>query len=160
WRRMTMTLVQSSPTIGIVITAYNRACWIRAAIESALSQSVPPIEVLVVDDGSNDGTVEIVSSFGPAVRLICLQNDGTGQTRPLNVGIDACAATHILLLDSDDRLDADAVAYHLAAYSKYPYLGLVSSNWIDEYYSREGRLLKSVANEAELVHESVKADAG
>ena len=57
------------PKITCVIPAYNRAGTIARAIESALTQAVAPSEVIVVDDGSTDGTAEAVAAFGGAVRV-------------------------------------------------------------------------------------------
>lgn len=85
--------------ISVVIPTYNGAAWIAQAIDSALAQSYPPHEVIVVDDGSVDGTLEIVRSR-PCVRLIPQSNQGTATAR--NRGIREATGDWIALLDHDD----------------------------------------------------------
>ena len=91
-------------SVAIVIPAFNRERFIAAAIESALAQTVPADEIIVVDDGSTDRTGEIASGYGPPVRVIRIENNGAGPSRPRNVGIAAAQSKYITLLDSDDRL--------------------------------------------------------
>jgi glycosyltransferase involved in cell wall biosynthesis len=143
------------PSFAVVITAYNRERWIQAAIDSALAQTLPAREVVVVDDGSTDRTSEIVSRYDAPVRLVRIENDGTGQTRPLNIGIAQCDAEYIMLLDSDDRLEPHALARYAEAFQRCPRAGLVSSNWIDEFYESESRVSSRV-NDALLVREHEK----
>ena len=86
--------------ISVVIPAYNRETYLAEAIESALGQTLPPGEIIVVDDGSTDRTVEIARSFGGKVRCISQDNQGVGTAR--NTGLKAAAGSLIAFLDSDD----------------------------------------------------------
>ncbi len=89
------------PTISAVIPAFNAAAVVGRAIESALKQSIPPTEVLVIDDGSTDQTAEVVASYATSVKLLRRpQNGGPGAAR--NTGIRAASGDWIALLDADD----------------------------------------------------------
>jgi glycosyltransferase involved in cell wall biosynthesis len=89
-------------TVSVVIPSFNRKSEVLTAVKSALAQSFMPMEVIVVDDGSTDGTREIdFESIDPRIRFIPhKQNKGGGAAR--NTGIDAAKGKYIALLDSDD----------------------------------------------------------
>jgi len=87
--------------VSVVIPAYNRENTIIAAIESALSQDVPNIEIIVVDDGSTDGTRQVVANASlPNVVYFYQNNSGANVAR--NHGIQKATGKYIALLDSDD----------------------------------------------------------
>ena len=88
------------PTIAVVIPAYNAAAHIAETLGSVLAQTSPAEEVVVVDDGSTDGTAEIVREFGPSVRCIRQSNAGVSSAR--NSGIAAAGTDFVAFLDSDD----------------------------------------------------------
>jgi glycosyltransferase involved in cell wall biosynthesis len=92
--------VNTQPSISVIIPAYNSAAWIGEAIQSALDQTLPPFEVLVVDDGSRDNTREVVSGFPPPVRIISQANGGPGKAR--NLGARSAQGDWLAFLDSDD----------------------------------------------------------
>src|SRR5262245_48814013 len=91
-----------APSISIVVPCYNGALYLRETLESALAQTVPPLEVIVVDDGSTDDSVAIARSFGNAVRVVCQQNKGVSAAR--NNGIQHATGDYIMFLDGDDLL--------------------------------------------------------
>lgn len=100
-----------TPLISIIIPAYNAAKTIGVAIESALAQSYRPIEIVVVDDGSSDDTVEIVKKVNSnEVRLICQANGGASSAR--NMGIEQACGKWIKFLDADDLLLPDCLSNH------------------------------------------------
>lgn len=86
--------------VSVVIPTYNRRAWIGRALDSVLAQSAPPIEIIVVDDGSDDDTAGFVKAQYPDVRLIEQPNRGVSAAR--NVGIELACGDWIALLDSDD----------------------------------------------------------
>jgi glycosyltransferase involved in cell wall biosynthesis len=90
----------SSIAVSAVIPVYNGARFIAAAIDSCLGQSSPVLECIVVDDGSEDETADIISRFGAPVRLLQRQRGGVSAAR--NAGIAASRGTHIAFLDADD----------------------------------------------------------
>jgi len=89
-----------SGPISVIIPAYNSAATIGKAIESVLAQTLQPVEVLVVDDGSLDCTAEVVSRFDTPVRLIRRENGGPGAAR--NSAARQAKGDWLALLDADD----------------------------------------------------------
>ena len=89
-----------APRISVVIPAYNAASFIRRAIHSTLVQTLAPYEIIVVDDGSKDGTAEFVERNYPAVRVFRQHNAGPGAAR--NHGVREASGDWIGLLDADD----------------------------------------------------------
>ncbi|MEZ5659035.1 MAG: glycosyltransferase [Burkholderiaceae bacterium] len=88
------------PTISVVMPVYNGAETIAESIRSALDQSVPVHEIIVVDDGSTDGTIEQVQQFGDRVRIIRQNRGGNASAR--NQGVEAATGEWIAVLDADD----------------------------------------------------------
>lgn len=68
-------------TVSVVIPCYNGAPFLRETLESALNQTHPPLEVVVIDDGSTDDSAAIAESFGPPVRVIRQENQGESVAR-------------------------------------------------------------------------------
>lgn len=86
--------------MSVVIPVHNGELFIRHAIDSVLAQTYDDFEVVVADDGSSDGSAEIVASFGPPVRLIRVAHGNTQATR--NSAIAASSGELIAILDQDD----------------------------------------------------------
>jgi glycosyltransferase involved in cell wall biosynthesis len=108
-----MTHMQSP--ITVLIPTRNRRELVLEAIQSAQTQSHAPAEILVVDDGSSDGTRTAIAALpkGPVpVRVISGPAEGVGPAR--NAGLRDCRTTLVCFLDSDDRLTADALERGLA----------------------------------------------
>jgi CDP-glycerol glycerophosphotransferase len=99
------------PTITIVLIAYNDARNLPAAAESALAQTFSDIEVVIVDDGSDDGTGEVAERFAAGderVRVVHLAVNSGGCSAPRNAGIDTARGEWIMFLDSDDLYEPGA----------------------------------------------------
>jgi glycosyltransferase involved in cell wall biosynthesis len=88
-------------TVSVIIPAYNAATHIERTIASALAQTHPPLEILVVDDGSLDRTANLVAKLPPPVRLIRKENGGPASAR--NLGAREAKGDWLALLDADDR---------------------------------------------------------
>jgi glycosyltransferase involved in cell wall biosynthesis len=95
-------------TVAIIIPAYNAAAWLAEAIGSALAQTHPAAQVIVVDDGSTDDTAAVAEKFTDAVMLLRQPNAGVAAAR--NFGAAQMTADWLLFLDADDRLRRDALA--------------------------------------------------
>lgn len=96
--------------ISVIIPVYNRAALVRRALTSCLSQDDPDFEVVVIDDGSTDGTAEVVESIGdPRIRLIRHQVN-RGRCPARNTGMAAASGQWFVFLDSDDELLPGALA--------------------------------------------------
>lgn len=87
-------------TVSVVIPAYNAAWCIRRAIDSVLAQSFRDFELIVVDDGSTDGTAAVLAAYGDAVRVVAKPNGGLSSAR--NAGIAAARGEYVAFLDADD----------------------------------------------------------
>lgn len=86
--------------ISVIIPAYNRAHTLARALDSVFTQSLPPDEVIVVDDGSTDNTADLLAGQYPQVRVLRQSNQGVSAAR--NAGIRAAHGEWIAFLDSDD----------------------------------------------------------
>jgi glycosyltransferase involved in cell wall biosynthesis len=95
-----MPVAAEGATVTAVIPAYNAERHVAHAIESCLRQTHPPLEIIVVDDGSTDNTADACSRFGPQVRVIRKPNGGPASAR--NRGVADARGDWIALLDADD----------------------------------------------------------
>ncbi|MBO9695080.1 MAG: glycosyltransferase family 2 protein [Sphingopyxis sp.] len=106
-----MTSLHSSPRFSVVMPLYNKAAHVRAAIESALAQTKPAHEILVIDNGSTDGGRELVAAMEDArIRLLDLSTPGPGGYAGRNIGIRAARGDWIAFLDADDLWQPDHLA--------------------------------------------------
>jgi hypothetical protein len=93
--------------ISIVIPAFNCAQWLGAAVRSCLGQSLKPLEVIVIDDGSMDATPDFCKGFGEAVRYHRVENGGVSRAR--NIGARMAQGDWLVFLDADDVLLPHAI---------------------------------------------------
>ena len=90
----------SAELISVIIPCYNSARYVTESIESALGQVGVNVEIVAVNDGSTDNTLNILESYGDKIRLISQENRGIGAAR--NTGIDLASGEFLSFLDSDD----------------------------------------------------------
>src|SRR5436190_457298 len=90
-----------SLTVSVVIPTYNRAALVPRAVASAIANTVSGDEIIVVDDGSTDGTREALAPFAKKIRLLEGRHAGAGAAR--NLGIAEARGDLIAFLDSDDE---------------------------------------------------------
>ena len=107
----------------MIVPAYNVERYLGEALESALAQTVPPAEVIVVDDGSTDGTRAVAESFAPRVVCVPQENAGPGPAR--NRGAALATGDFLAFLDADDVWEPDKLERQLAAFRADPGLELV-----------------------------------
>jgi len=96
------------PLVSVIINNYNYGRFLRQAIDSSLNQSYPDLEVIVVDDGSQDGSREIILSYGD--RIIPVLKPNGGQASAMNAGFRASQGEIIVFLDADDYFFPHAVS--------------------------------------------------
>ncbi len=114
-----VTREPSLMTISAVIPAFNRRDHVSRAIDSALAQTVPVDEILVIDDGSTDGTAELVESrYGSRVRVVRQANSGVAGAR--RRGVQEARGAWIAFLDSDDEWLPDRNSELLSAVQHVP----------------------------------------
>ncbi|EMA58880.1 glycosyltransferase family 2 protein [Halorubrum lipolyticum] len=90
------------PRVSVIIPTYNRAETLARAVDSALAQTVDDIEVLVVDDGSTDGTRALIEEGDPRVRYLA-HDTNRGVSAARNTGVEAARGEYVAFLDSDDE---------------------------------------------------------
>lgn len=108
----------SPPLVSVVIPNYNHTRFISNAIQSVLAQDYLNYEIIVVDDGSTDGSRDAVARFGEKIRYIWQKNQGLAGAR--NTGIRVAAGELIGLLDADDEWRPDYLEQMLALVEKHP----------------------------------------
>jgi glycosyltransferase involved in cell wall biosynthesis len=94
-------------SVSILINNYNYARYLGEAIDSALAQTVPACEVIVVDDGSTDNSRDVIAGYGNSIRSII--QDNRGQAGAYNAGFRESKGDLVLFLDADDIIDSDFV---------------------------------------------------
>lgn len=137
----------ASPLVSIVIPVYNCELYLGEAIESVLAQTYRPIEVIVVDDGSSDGTAEVARRFSAAVRYTFQSHAGIGAAR--NCGVSLARGSLLSFLDADDRWPEYKLAEQVRTLMAEPGLDMVfgyarqlhhGSEWSDGIAEGESRL--------------------
>lgn len=118
----------SLPLVSILIPCHNAATYLRATLESALGQRDVAVEVIVVDDGSVDGSLAIAREFEPrGVRVLCQTNRGAAAAR--NAAYAASRGEFIQFLDADDLLAPNKLAVQLARATREPAGTVFTGRW-------------------------------
>jgi glycosyltransferase involved in cell wall biosynthesis len=113
-----------SADVSVVIPAFNARSFIADALDSVLAQTLPPRQVIVVDDGSLDGTADVVRRYAPRVTL--LRQDNAGNAAARNRGVEAADGMRLAFLDADDTwCAADKLEHQSAALDTDPSLDMV-----------------------------------
>src|SRR6266550_8862843 len=103
-----------TPLVSILIPTYNAECWIAETIRSALGQTWPNKEIIVVDDGSTDQTVRVAQQFASkTVSIVSQKNQGAAAAR--NKAFELCQGDYVQWLDADDLLSPDKITYQMRA---------------------------------------------
>jgi len=121
------------PQISVILPAYNRADCIGRAIDSVLAQRLADFELIVVDDGSSDGTLDIVRAYDdPRLRILALgRNCGGNAAR--NAGIRAASAPLVAFLDSDDAFLPHKLGVVVAEFARRPDLGVLVDSYLVQF---------------------------
>jgi glycosyltransferase involved in cell wall biosynthesis len=107
-----------NPKVSVVIPTYNRAAKVSDAIQSVLAQTVTDLEVIVIDDGSSDGTGKVLGeTFGDRIRYYAQANQGASAAR--NKGITEARGEWIAFLDSDDLWEKDKLEWQFKALERF-----------------------------------------
>jgi glycosyltransferase involved in cell wall biosynthesis len=111
--------------VSVVIPTYNYGHYVTEAVESALAQTYPAVEVIVIDDGSTDDTRQRLAPFGEGIRYVYQENQGLSAAR--NTGIREARGRFVAFLDSDDRFHPRKLELQMEAFARGPELGLVGT---------------------------------
>ena len=106
--------IEDTPLVSIIINNYNYGRFLRDAIDSALNQNYPNTEVIVVDDGSTDDSIEIIANYREKIISILKKNGG--QASAINAGFKASQGEIVIFLDADDYLFNNTVERIVAAW--------------------------------------------
>jgi glycosyltransferase involved in cell wall biosynthesis len=112
-----------SLAVDVVVTNHNYARFLPQAIESACAQTHPDVNVIVVDDGSTDGSREVLRRYEDRVEVVAKEQGG--QASALNAGLERCRGDVLLILDADDILRPQAAERVAAAFAARPELAKV-----------------------------------
>lgn len=111
------------PRVSVVVTTYNQAAYIGAAVRSVLDQTYPEVETVVVDDGSTDGTAGELAPFRDRVRYVYQPNQGIAAAR--NTGVRHGTGPLVAFLDGDDLWSREKLEIQVEASLRNPDAGLI-----------------------------------
>jgi glycosyltransferase involved in cell wall biosynthesis len=115
--------LDDAPRVSIVVPAYNRERYLAATLDSVLAQSLPSWELVVFDDGSTDGTVDVAERYAAADQRIRVQrgpNGGVASARNRGFAATDRRTEFVIFLDSDDRWEPDTLAGLVGALDAHP----------------------------------------
>jgi glycosyltransferase involved in cell wall biosynthesis len=121
--------VREGASVSVIITTYNQAQFIADAVSSALKQTLAPLEVIVVDDGSIDDTPSRLQAFGDRITVIRQRNQGVAASR--NTGVAAARGELLAFLDGDDLWQPEKLEVQVGAYRARPEAGLVAVDGVE-----------------------------
>ena len=130
----------------VVMPVHNAAAYVDQAVRSALASDLRELEVIVVDDGSQDQSTDIVAAI-PDARVVLLRTPASGgPSRPRNIGIAHARAPYIAFLDADDVLKPSKLSAAVEALDRTPNAGFVFADF------------ESIDEHGTLIRDSVLAD--
>jgi glycosyltransferase involved in cell wall biosynthesis len=131
----------ANPLISCIIPVFNGERYLGQSLDSILAQTYRPIEVIVIDDGSTDGTRQLVASYGDRVRYFWQPNAGPPRAR--NFGLRLAQGEFVAFLDADDLWQPDKLSLQMARFRERPELDLCVTYcqvfWIPELSEEQGR---------------------
>lgn len=120
-------------TVSILVPTFNRVNYIAECLDSLLSQTVPALEIIVIDDGSEDGTAALLAGYAERIRYVRKENGG--KPSAVNLGLSMAKGDLIWIFDDDDVALPDAIETRLACMQQHPEAGFVFS---PHYYGSDG----------------------
>src|SRR4029450_6412226 len=121
--------------VSVIIPCYNAERWIGEGIQSCLNQTYAPIEVIVIDDGSTDRSLEVIKSFGNKIRWETGPNCGGNHAR--NRGFSISSGHYIQFLDADDYLLPEKIARQVG-FLEESGVDVVYGDWRHEHFGPNG----------------------
>ncbi|MGD1906630.1 MAG: glycosyltransferase family 2 protein [Leptolyngbyaceae cyanobacterium] len=119
-----MIATSKDPLVSIILNNYNYGCYLKQSIDSALNQTYGRIEVIVVDDGSEDKSLEVINSYADN-SIIPILKDNAGQASAFNAGFLASSGEIVCLLDSDDFFYPSKISRIVEAFANHPSIGWI-----------------------------------
>lgn len=121
-------------SVSVIIPAYNAVRYLKEALDSAIYQTRPPLEIIVIDDGSTDNTRDLAADYDPMIRYVYQENQGIGAAR--NAGVHLAQGDYISFLDADDFWTRDKLERQMAVFQEQPGINMVFG-WIQQFVSPE-----------------------
>ena len=164
----------SRPTVSVVLAVYNAAWCIERALDTVMAQSAPPLEVIVCDDGSSDGTADLVERrYGVRVRVMRLPHQNASAARI--PGLAAASGDWLAFLDADDWWAPQKLERQLEFLEKHPEVrwltsdgeyisddGVIRESWLSDYFEpvrdRVGDLFEPLARRCYPLMSSMLVD--
>src|SRR5438034_4521876 len=126
--------------VTVIMPVHNAASYLQAAIDSVLLQDAPDFKLLIIDDGSDDRSREILElQIDPRVEVVFRPRSGLGAV--LNYGINLCTTPYVARMDADDLCAPGRLRLQLAFLESHPDVGAVGTQFI--YFADNGRSLPS-----------------
>jgi glycosyltransferase involved in cell wall biosynthesis len=125
-----VSVTQCDPVPGlasVIIPAYNAAGFVGEAIDSVLAQDYPQVEIVVVNDGSKDNTLDVLRGYGDRIRIVDQANAGPPKAR--NAGLRAVRGEYIAFLDADDVWSPCKLSAQIRHLAANPDVGTVYTRW-------------------------------
>jgi len=115
--------LNSYPLVSVIIPAYNAEQFIAETLDHIIAQTYENIEIIVVNDGSSDGTAKIVRGYEPHVQFYEQKNSG-GCAVPRNHGIHKSSGSLLCFIDADDLMTPDRIARQVDFLDSHPEVGI------------------------------------
>ncbi|WP_296250591.1 glycosyltransferase family 2 protein [Pseudomonas sp. UBA4194] len=122
------TDIEEQPLVSVIIASYNHAPYIEASINSVLAQTYANIELLVVDDGSSDGSAQLLRELSERHGFGLVVQENKGLSRTLNESVARCNGSLVVPFGSDDVMFAHRIATQVAYMQDKPEVGICSAN--------------------------------
>jgi glycosyltransferase involved in cell wall biosynthesis len=156
------------PRVSVVITTYNEEAFIGDALESMLEQTFSDFEIVVIDDGSEDSTREILAAYEDSDRIRIFYSEHVGRSSALNTAIDEARGDYIAVVDPDDISAENRLENQAAYLDDHPDVGIVGSayiaknqirseSYIREYPSDDAVIRRAMAKYIPIPHSSMMA---
>jgi glycosyltransferase involved in cell wall biosynthesis len=124
-----------SPLVSVVIPSFNHRAYIGRAIDSVLAQTCPDLEIVVIDDGSSDGSHDFIATrYGHDPRVKLTRRENRGAHRTLNEAVEASTGAFVSILNSDDFYEPTRLAAFVEAARRHerPFFGISALQLVDE----------------------------
>jgi len=115
--------------ISVLLPTYNRDRFVAESLESVFAQTLPPSQVIVINDGSTDHTAAALEPFGE--RIVYLESENRGKPSALNLGMAQVTGEYVWIMDDDDVAMSDALERHIAILESRPEVGWTYSSYVE-----------------------------
>lgn len=132
-----------TPTVSVVIPVFNGASFVAEAVASVRTQTVKDVEIIVVDDGSTDGTQAVLTKLQRTAGITWIQQDHGGPARSRNRGIEAAHGQYVALLDCDDVWLPEKLEAQMEIMRRQPEVGVVHTDF--EIVDANGIVLQRIS---------------